>query len=72
MTTTLVEVAEKTDFSPGTRGVAGYRPLRAIYWPHYGLAMGGLNGMDGLGMRAWLDAANAPQATTYDAVPRAR
>jgi sporulation protein YlmC with PRC-barrel domain len=64
-----LDAAEETEFLPATRGHASYGPGQALYWPHYGLAMGGLNGMGSMGMGAWLGAGNAAQAVTYDAVP---
>jgi sporulation protein YlmC with PRC-barrel domain len=64
-----LDPAEETEFLPGTRGCAGYEPGQALYWPHYGLSMGGLNGMGSLGIGAWLPAANNERPVTYDAVP---
>ena len=64
-----LDAAEETEFLPSTRGLTGYGPGQAIYWPHYGLAMGGPDAMGGLGVGAWLGSDTAPQANTYDAVP---
>jgi sporulation protein YlmC with PRC-barrel domain len=64
-----LDAAEETEFLPASSGYAGYAPGQALYWPHYGLAMGGLNGMGSMGVGPWLGTRNAPQETTYDAIP---
>jgi len=64
-----LDSAEEKEFLPGTEGYAGYGPGQAIYWPHYGLSMGGLNGMGSLGMGTWLGAGNNDRPLTYDTVP---
>jgi sporulation protein YlmC with PRC-barrel domain len=61
--------AEETEFLGGTSGYARYGPGEALFWPHYGLAMGGLNGMGRMGVGQRFDAGDVPQATTYDGIP---
>jgi sporulation protein YlmC with PRC-barrel domain len=63
-----LEAAKETEFLPATRDHGGYGPGEALYWPHYGLAMGGLNGMGSLGMGAWLGDSRGVE-DTYDALP---
>jgi sporulation protein YlmC with PRC-barrel domain len=53
-----LDLAEETQFMPGSFAYATYGPGQAVSWPHYGLGpIGGL----GTG--------NAAQAVTYDTLP---
>ncbi|MGA2530768.1 MAG: PRC-barrel domain-containing protein [Acidimicrobiales bacterium] len=64
-----LDTAEETEFLPGNSGYARYGPGEAVYWPHYGLSMGGLSGMGSTGMGQWLGAGEVQLAITYDAIP---
>jgi len=54
--------AEQTQFLPGSTGVAGYGPGQALFWPYYGLGMGGRIGMGTV-------MANAPEPVISDSIP---
>jgi hypothetical protein len=63
-----LEVAEETQFLPGTSGYAGYDPGQVSSWPYYGLSIGmgfGGVGVDDMGGSA----GSAPHVVTYDKVP---
>jgi sporulation protein YlmC with PRC-barrel domain len=57
-----LDLAEETQFLPGSSGYTGYGPGQALSWPYYGLGMGRAMGM---GMAV----GNATEPVTYDTVP---
>lgn len=64
-----LDLAEETQFLPGTAGYAAYGPGQVFTWPYYGLAAaagsyGGI-GSDGMGFGG----GGVPQTVTYDTVP---
>ncbi|MGO9196538.1 MAG: PRC-barrel domain-containing protein [Acidimicrobiales bacterium] len=67
--------AEETHFLPEGNDYAGYGPGQVLYWPYYGLGMGGVGvgGMGGMGlgsdMGMGLGTEQAAQAFTHDAIP---
>jgi sporulation protein YlmC with PRC-barrel domain len=63
-----LDAAEETEFLPGSFGYGAYGPEQALFWPYYGLGVGG--GL-GAGMSGGLGPGleSVPQAITYDKVP---
>jgi sporulation protein YlmC with PRC-barrel domain len=61
-----LDLAEETQFLPGSGGYAEYGPGQVITWPYYGLGMGaGGIGDNDLGFGG----GDVPQSVTYDKVP---
>ena len=61
-----LEAAEETEFLPGAGGYGAYSPDQALFWPYYGLGLGG--GL-GVGMVGGVGLGNVPLPVTYDKVP---
>ena len=61
-----LDVAEETRFLQGASGYAGYSQGQALSWPYYGMGMGGMGMMGGMGLGM---AGSVPQAVTIDTVP---
>jgi sporulation protein YlmC with PRC-barrel domain len=60
-----LDTAEETHFLPGGADHAGYEQGQALYWPYYGIGMGGMGmGSMGLGQME-----NVPQPVTYETLP---
>jgi hypothetical protein len=57
-----LDLAEETQFLPGSSGYTGYGPGEALSWPYYGLGMGRAVGMG-------VAVGNVTEPVTYDTVP---
>ena len=60
-----LDAAEETHFLPGGADHPGYEQGQTLYWPYYGIGIGGM-GMGGMGLGQM---ENVPQPVTYDTLP---
>ena len=65
-----LDAAEETRFLPGSSGYGAYGPEQALFWPYYGLGIGG-GRADGLGtgMGVGVGVETLSPTVTYDTVP---
>jgi sporulation protein YlmC with PRC-barrel domain len=63
-----LDAAEETRFLPGSNGYGAYGPEQALFWPYYGLGVGGGLG-DGLGTGMGVGVGSLSPTVTYDTIP---
>jgi len=63
-----LDAAEETRFLPGSNGYGAYGPEQALFWPYYGLGIGG-GRADGLGTGMGVAVGSLSPTVTEDIVP---